>query len=1007
VCQSSRPVLKDRDLNRDLGPRTQFAYQQLRDSILNRAWSPGTRLPSHRALAARLGVAVMTVRLALNRLEEEGLIVLQQGRGTFVQVAPPRPETSNGSGLLERDVAPFRLLFAENPHPMWVYDLETLRFLEVNDAAVTQYGYTRDEFLAMRITDIRPAEDVPRLLEDVEKERPAFDRAGVWQHRRKDGHVIDVEVTSHTLSFGGRPAALVLVQDISERKRAEDEHAHLAAIVESSQDAIIGKTLGGIITSWNRGAEQLYGYPSTEAVGQPIAMLVPPEHMDEVRGILERIRRGEHLDHYETVRHRKDGGRIEVSLTISPIKDAAGKITGASIIARDIAQRKQAERARAQQAALLDLANDAILVREFETDTILFWNQGAEHLYGIAGEEAMGKISHDVLRTIHPVPVQQLKQALLETGRWEGELIHTTQHGRRIVVDSRWAVQTEGDRPLSILEINTDATERKSAEDALRSSEERFRAIFEQAAVGMAIVGLDDRYLLVNQRLCTMTGYSGEELLTKTFHDITHPDDHTPDQAYGLQIRAGDIDRSSREKRYIRKDGSILWIALTVSMVRDASGQPSYFIAVMEDSTERKRAEESLQVEAQRLATVVATQQDIVHELDVDAIAQRVVDRMRELTGADGAGIGFIDGEDLVYRAATGLLPRGFRMPRDDGLTGICLRTGQAVLVPDVSADPRVHRQLAAALSVGSAILVPLPHGDRQAGVLLVNAARPGAFRAVDMQTLQLLAGQVGAVMSRAAAFQAQQHLLIERAERNRVLEREVAQRTAQLQTSNQELEAFAYSVSHDLRAPLRAIDGFSKVLQDRYGGALDVAARGYLERVRAASQKMSRLIDDLLQISRVTRQEMRISQVDLTALAASIATGLHESDPARAVEWVIEERLTARCDEVLLRVALENLLANAWKFTSKNQTARIEVGATHNNGTTIYHVRDDGAGFDMKYAGKMFAAFQRLHAASEFEGTGVGLATVQRIIHRHGGDIQAEGRPGEGATFCFTLETV
>jgi light-regulated signal transduction histidine kinase (bacteriophytochrome) len=167
----------------------------------------------------------------------------------------------------------------------------------------------------------------------------------------------------------------------------------------------------------------------------------------------------------------------------------------------------------------------------------------------------------------------------------------------------------------------------------------------------------------------------------------------------------------------------------------------------------------------------------------------------------------------------------------------------------------------------------------------------------------------------------------------------------------------------------------------------------------------MSLLIDDLLQISRVTRQEMRLSQVDLTAVATSIATELRDGDPERAVEWVIEDGLTARGDEALLRVVLANLLGNAWKFTSKNAHAHIEVGAAREGATTVFYVRDDGAGFDMTYAGKMFGAFQRLHTTSEFDGTGIGLATVQRIVHRHGGRIQAEGAPGRGAIFRFTLE--
>jgi PAS domain S-box-containing protein len=509
------------------------------------------------------------------------------------------------------------------------------------------------------------------------------------------------------------------------------------------------------------------------------------------------------------------------------------------------------------------------------------------------------------------------------------------------------------------------------------------------------------RFLEVNDAAVSHYGYSRDEFLTMRISDI-RPEEDLPRLMEDVQRRPT-VPSDRGTWRHFRKDGGVIDVEVS-SQSMEFAGRSAVLI-LAHDVTERIRVEESLRIEAQRLATVVAVQQDIVHAFAVDAIAERVVDRMRELTDADGAALGFIEGDDLVYRVAVGLIPQGFRMSKTAGLTGICLSTGQAMLVSDLLADERSHKGLVDSLGVRSALLVPLSSGDHQVGILLVNATSPNAFSAQDLQVLQLLAGQVGAVMSRAAAFEAQQHLLTERSDQTHVLEREVARRTAELETSNKELEAFAYSVSHDLRAPLRAIDGFSKVLVDRYGGALDDNARGYLQRVRAASQKMSSLIDDLLQISRVTRQEMRISVVDLTALARSIATELSESTSGRVVEWAIADNLTARGDAALLRVALGNLLGNAWKFTSKQKYACIEFGATQNGTATVFYVRDDGAGFDMTYAGKMFGAFQRLHTASEFEGTGIGLATVERIVHRHGGKIHAEGRPGQGATFRFTLE--
>jgi signal transduction histidine kinase len=237
-------------------------------------------------------------------------------------------------------------------------------------------------------------------------------------------------------------------------------------------------------------------------------------------------------------------------------------------------------------------------------------------------------------------------------------------------------------------------------------------------------------------------------------------------------------------------------------------------------------------------------------------------------------------------------------------------------------------------------------------------------------------------------------------------LEERVRERTAQLAAANRELEAFAYSVSHDLRAPLRGIDGFSLALLEDCGDRLDDVGRDYLQRVRNGCLRMGKLIDDLLALSRLTRSEMRREAVDLSGMTRAIVDELRREEPGRDVEVAVAEGLTVDADPSLLRVALANLLGNAWKFTRKTENARIELGRSENkDGSPVYFIRDNGAGFDMRYAERLFGAFQRLHTESEFEGTGVGLATVQRIIHRHGGLIRAEGAVGAGATFYFTLK--
>jgi PAS domain S-box-containing protein len=238
----------------------------------------------------------------------------------------------------------------------------------------------------------------------------------------------------------------------------------------------------------------------------------------------------------------------------------------------------------------------------------------------------------------------------------------------------------------------------------------------------------------------------------------------------------------------------------------------------------------------------------------------------------------------------------------------------------------------------------------------------------------------------------------------NAELEQRVSERTAELELANKELESFSYSVSHDLRAPLRSIDGFSRIVIKQCADKLDDENRENLNRVRAASQRMGELIDDLLKLSRIGRAELRRTTFDFSALALEVITYLHEAEPARQVTCVVAPGLSATADRALLRVVLNNLLGNAWKFSGRQADGRIEFGAIEHDGEQVFFVRDNGAGFDPAYASKLFTPFQRLHTKHEFPGSGIGLATVQRIIHRHRGRVWAEAQVNQGATIYFTL---
>jgi len=397
--------------------------------------------------------------------------------------------------------------------------------------------------------------------------------------------------------------------------------------------------------------------------------------------------------------------------------------------------------------------------------------------------------------------------------------------------------------------------------------------------------------------------------------------------------------------------------------------------------------------------------------LDPAQVGQLVVDRAGSLLEADAAHLWIWrpDQEALrcIARSDACVLDDSPGIPLGESIIGQAFRTHQPVVVDEYQTWEFSMPAIASS-GVQSSVGVPLLMNDRPVGCLVVHNYERRPFDGPQVQLLTLFAAQVAGALEAARLYEESQQRRAEaEAAREQIralnaeLERRVYERTAELEAANRELEAFSYSVSHDLRAPLRSMDGFCQVLLEDYGEALDDEARGYLRRVRAASQRMAQLIDDLLKLSRITRTEMRREPVDLSRLARTIADDLRSGQPDRKAQFHIAQGLLANGDPRLLRVVLDNLLSNAWKFTSKHATACIEFGAC--DGRTFF-VRDDGAGFDMAYTDKLFGPFQRLHGMTEFEGTGIGLATVQRIINRHGGRAWAEGEVEHGACFYFSL---
>ena len=392
----------------------------------------------------------------------------------------------------------------------------------------------------------------------------------------------------------GVPAARGSAKKNGQAKRRDnpdEARARLAAIVESSDDAIISKDLNGIITSWNRGAQRIFGYTAREVIGKSVTVLMPPDRVNEEPGILARIRRGESIDHYETVRRRKDGRLLDISLSVSPLKDASGTIIGASKIARDITERKQSQEKLHQQALLLDLSLEPIFIWEIDGG-ITEWNRGAETLYGFTREEVVGRKSHEVLNTVHPLEIRKFMKSLDANGHWTGELRQGTKDGRELIVESRQQVMTSMGRRL-VLETNRDITKRKEAEDALRTSEERFSR-FMANLPGLAwIKDIDGRYIFANNSALAAFRTTLDELPGKTDADLFPADTaagFTANDKRALKKKTG----VQTIESLVLEDGTPRHSIVSKFPIPGVDGRPSLIGGMAIDITEQRRIEEEI-----------------------------------------------------------------------------------------------------------------------------------------------------------------------------------------------------------------------------------------------------------------------------------------------------------------------------------------------------------------------------------------------------------------------------
>ncbi|WP_081662720.1 PAS domain-containing protein [Thermithiobacillus tepidarius DSM 3134] len=530
------------------------------------------------------------------------------------------------------------------------------------------------------------------------------------------------------------------------------------------------------------------------------------------------------------------------------------------------------------------------------------------------------------------------------------------------VTDERKLLRDAAGKPLEIVGTWHGASSCKEAVEALRESEKRYQILTKMAPVGIFHTDAEGNYRYVNECWRELADLTLEEAAGAGWTQALHPDDREWVSAEWQRAARLNLPFKA-EYRFRRRDGVVTWVLGQAVAEWDASGELAGYIGTIIDVTEHRRIERALRKSeerlnrAQKIAQLGSWDWDIVSgELVWSEETYRIFGRQAQnFHPSYESFMATVHPEDQSSLAEA--LKQALFEHR-------LFRIDHRIILPD-GAERFVHEE------------AEISYAD-------------------DGRALRM----VGTVQDITARKEAEEEIRRLNAE----LEQRVEERTAELLAANRELESFSYSVSHDLRAPLRAINGFTQILLNDHAACLNEEGRRHLERVLCASERMGQLIDDLLNLSRITRSEMHREWVNLSTLAQQIAETLQAGQPERSVAFVIAPNVVARGDARLLQIVLENLLGNAWKFTGKHARARIEFGTVQLDGKRSYFVRDDGAGFDMSYADKLFGAFQRLHGASEFEGTGIGLVTIQRIIARHGGRIWAEGAVEQGATFYFTL---
>ncbi|MFH0964479.1 MAG: PAS domain S-box protein [Planctomycetota bacterium] len=746
-----------------------------------------------------------------------------------------------------------------------------------------------------------------------------------------------------------------------------------------------------------------------------------------------------------------------VSGTLIPDADGARNVRGYVCLLADLSDRRRAEEALAESerrlsTLLTNLPGMAYRCRNDRDWTMEFVSDGALELTGYPPSGLVANRVTSYGRLIHPDDAEdvwsQVQRALRSHRPFrliyrilprDGSVKWVWEQGRGVFSPDRDLLALEGfitdvterkllehdlldarldlerkveDRTADLAAANDllriEIAERRRADEARDASQALYRLLAENVSDVIWTTDLDLRLTYASPSVALQRGFTPEETVGRRIDEVLTP--ASAALAYQAFTKNLALERSEGpdplrsetvEVEIVRKDGSTVWAEVHISFLRDPQGRPTGLLGVSRDVTARRRAQQALRRYADRLEARHEIDEGILAGKPIEAIARDALRRIRPFLPSPRAVVLLFDEEarKASVLALDTSLPTsfgvGFVYPIDTFQNLDSMRAAEVRFVPDIGDLPDSSGHLARLRAEGlsSYIVAPLVAQGHLIGAINLAVESPSSLTDETREVLSEIPRTLAVAIRHARLDeQVRGHA--------RELETRVRERTA-------DLEAFSYSVSHDLRAPVRSIDGFAQLLLRDHADALDEPARGHLDAIRRSARWMTRLIDDLLRFSRAGRVDLRLSSVDMDSLAKAALSELAALEPARRVEVSLSSLPPAVADPSLVGQVLANLLSNAFKFTRARPSARIEVGAQvpqAPDDEVVYYVSDNGIGFDMQYKDKLFSVFSRLHSDAEFEGTGVGLAIVERIIRRHGGRVWADSRPGEGATFFFTL---